>query len=147
MISGGLHWTGSGSTARMTVWSTSPTTTTATTCASSRRSGARRASRCSPWAWCSSTAWARPSSGAAPSPASTTPSRRAACLPWTWRALLSPWSSSSQDLKPHFLRRSVYILLVLYELVHECIMGTGTDNTRGRVRLAPSRVYYQCRFP
>ena len=26
--------------------------------------------------------------------------------------------------------------LVLYELVHECIMGTGTDNTRGRVRLA-----------
>ena len=39
------------------------------------------------------------------------------------------------------------IFLVLYELVHECIMGTGTDNTRGRVRLAPSRVYYQCRFP
>ena len=24
----------------------------------------------------------------------------------------------------------------LYELVHSCIMGTGTDNTRGRVRLA-----------
>ena len=26
--------------------------------------------------------------------------------------------------------------LVLYELVHECIMGTGTDNTQGRVHLA-----------
>ena len=37
-------------------------------------------------------------------------------------------------------------LLVLNELVHECIMGTGTDNTRGRVRLAPSRVYYQSEF-
>ena len=26
--------------------------------------------------------------------------------------------------------------MVLYELVHDCIMGIGTDNTRGRVRLA-----------
>ena len=33
---------------------------------------------------------------------------------------------------------STYIshFLVLYELVHECTMGTGNDNTRGRVRLA-----------
>ena len=37
--------------------------------------------------------------------------------------------------------------LVLNELVHECIMGTGPDNKRGRGRLAPSRVYYQGRFP
>ena len=40
-----------------------------------------------------------------------------------------------------------FLFLVLNELVHECIMGTGPDNTRGRVRLAPSRVYYQGRFP
>ena len=37
--------------------------------------------------------------------------------------------------------------LVLNELVHEGIMGTGPDNKRGRGRLAPSRVYYQGRFP
>ena len=35
----------------------------------------------------------------------------------------------------------------LYELVHSCIMGTGTDNTLGRVLNAPSLVYYQCQFP
>ena len=33
--------------------------------------------------------------------------------------------------KRHILAQQ---LLVLYELVHECIMGTGTDNTQGRVR-------------
>ena len=38
-------------------------------------------------------------------------------------------------------------LLVLNVLAHEGIMGTGPDNKRGRGRLAPSRVYYQGRFP
>ena len=47
----------------------------------------------------------------------------------------------------HKVHSSFILLLVLNELVHECIMGTGPDNKRGRGRLAPSRVYYQGRFP
>ena len=36
------------------------------------------------------------------------------------------------------LNYPILLYVVLYELLYECIMGTGTDNTRGRVRLAPT---------
>ena len=66
--------------------------------------------------------------------------------------LLSDWTLTltiiffNSHIK-HFLHCFKNIFLVLNELVHECIMGTGPDNKRGRGRLAPSRVYYQGRFP
>ena len=46
----------------------------------------------------------------------------------------------------YYINLNEYFFLVLYELVHECIMGTGTNNNKGRVRLSPSRVYYHPNF-
>ena len=68
------------------------------------------------------------------------------------RLAITQVETDASQYKPFQLSSDKYfqylqIFLVLNELVHECIMGTGPDNKRGRGRLAPSRVYYQGRFP